>query len=105
MRRIFTLFLVALAACGGVASDTTATSNDQASDVSTTSQADTTTTDQSDDPVTSDTPDTTGEGDEADSQTANLPGAPDFTLELGTGGEYTLSSTDNPVYLVFWAEW
>ena len=31
--------------------------------------------------------------------------APDFTLELGDGGEYTLSEGEKPVYLVFWAEW
>ena len=31
--------------------------------------------------------------------------APDFTLELGDGGSYTLSDGARPVYLVFWAEW
>lgn len=31
--------------------------------------------------------------------------APDFTLELGDGGSYTLSEGEKPVYLVFWAEW
>ncbi len=31
--------------------------------------------------------------------------APDFTLELGDGGTYTLSEGEKPVYLVFWAEW
>lgn len=33
------------------------------------------------------------------------PAAPDFTLRLGEGGEYTLSEGARPVYLVFWAEW
>ncbi len=33
------------------------------------------------------------------------PGAPDFTLELGNGGTFTLSAEPRPVYLVFWAEW
>ena len=33
------------------------------------------------------------------------PVAPDFTLELGAGGDYTLSEGSKPVYLVFWAEW
>jgi hypothetical protein len=33
------------------------------------------------------------------------PVAPDFTLELGEGGEYTLSEGSKPVYMVFWAEW
>ncbi len=31
--------------------------------------------------------------------------APDFTLELGEGGEFVLSAETKPVYLVFWAEW
>lgn len=31
--------------------------------------------------------------------------APDFTLELGTGGEFALSEEAKPVYMVFWAEW
>ena len=31
--------------------------------------------------------------------------APDFTLALGDGSTFTLSETDKPVYLVFWAEW
>jgi len=33
------------------------------------------------------------------------PVAPDFTLQLGDGGVYTLSEGARPVYLVFWAEW
>jgi hypothetical protein len=31
--------------------------------------------------------------------------APDFTLDLGDGGSFTLSQGAKPVYLVFWAEW
>lgn len=31
--------------------------------------------------------------------------APDFTVTLGDGGEFTLSEEPNPVHLVFWAEW
>ncbi len=31
--------------------------------------------------------------------------APDFTLELGDGGTFTLSEETRPVFLVFWAEW
>jgi thiol-disulfide isomerase/thioredoxin len=31
--------------------------------------------------------------------------APDFTLVLGEGGQYTLSEGTKPVYLIFWAEW
>lgn len=33
------------------------------------------------------------------------PAAPDFTLALGDGGEFTLSAEEKPVYLIFWAEW
>lgn len=36
---------------------------------------------------------------------SDRPIAPDFTLELGEGGTYTLSEGEKPVYLVFWAEW
>ena len=36
---------------------------------------------------------------------SDRPVAPDFTLELGEGGVYTLSQGERPVYLVFWAEW
>ena len=31
--------------------------------------------------------------------------APDFTLALGQGGEFTLSEESKPVYMIFWAEW
>lgn len=31
--------------------------------------------------------------------------APDFTLQLGNGGRFTLSEEQRPVFLVFWAEW
>jgi hypothetical protein len=37
--------------------------------------------------------------------TSDRPLAPDFTLELGDGGSFTLSEGEKPVYLVFWAEW
>ncbi|MFZ0493981.1 MAG: hypothetical protein WAM81_12400 [Acidimicrobiia bacterium] len=31
--------------------------------------------------------------------------APDFTLTLSDGTDFTLSSETRPVYMVFWAEW
>ena len=57
-----------------------------------------TTADDGSTPTTSDpvSPPTTDSG---------RPVAPDFTLELGEGGEYTLSEGSKPVYMVFWAEW
>jgi len=33
------------------------------------------------------------------------PAAPDFTLVLADGTEFSLSAEQKPVYLVFWAEW
>lgn len=38
---------------------------------------------------------------------SNDPGgsAPDFSLELGEGGTFTLSEESRPVFMVFWAEW
>lgn len=33
------------------------------------------------------------------------PLAPDFTLALANGDEFTLSAAVKPVYMVFWAEW
>jgi hypothetical protein len=42
---------------------------------------------------------------EATTTLSGRPIAPDFTLQLGDGGSYTLSEGARPVYLVFWAEW
>lgn len=106
VRRILILLAVVAVACGGVASDTTENPNGSDTAEPTTSQPETTTTaGEPDDPGTTDSPVTTQAEDDGNSPTADLPAAPDFTLELGTGGEYTLSSTDNPVYMIFWAEW
>lgn len=48
---------------------------------------------------------TTTSAPDATETTSGRPVAPDFTLELGDGGSYTLSEGAKPVYLVFWAEW
>ena len=40
-----------------------------------------------------------------DTAISDRPAAPDFTLELGEGGSFTLSQGEKPVYLIFWAEW
>lgn len=47
----------------------------------------------------------TTEAVETTETTSGRPVAPDFTLQLGDGGSYTLSEGAKPVYLVFWAEW
>jgi hypothetical protein len=33
------------------------------------------------------------------------PPAPDFSLALADGTDFTLSAEQKPVYMVFWAEW
>jgi len=48
---------------------------------------------------------TTSTAPEGTTTLSDRPLAPDFTLELGDGGSYTLSEGAKPVYLVFWAEW
>lgn len=48
---------------------------------------------------------TTSAGPDVTTTLSDRPLAPDFTLELGDGGSYTLSEGAKPVYLVFWAEW
>lgn len=48
---------------------------------------------------------TTSAADPETTTTSDREVAPDFTLELGDGGHYTLSEGAKPVYLVFWAEW
>ncbi len=50
------------------------------------------------------TPGTPAEA-ETTTTTSGRPTAPDFTLELGGGGTFTLSEQDKPVFVVFWAEW
>jgi len=50
-------------------------------------------------------PDTTESTETPEGTTSDRPLAPDFTLELGDGGSFTLSEGEKPVYLVFWAEW
>ncbi|MFP4552738.1 MAG: hypothetical protein ACLFRT_02675 [Actinomycetota bacterium] len=63
------------------------------------------TTESSPDPTEPPDEVTTTSQPEATGTTSNRPLAPDFTLELGDGGTYTLSEGASPVYLVFWAEW
>jgi len=48
---------------------------------------------------------TTGTTPTTTATAAEGPVAPDFTLDLGSGGTFVLSEETRPVYLVFWAEW
>ncbi|MDX1469039.1 MAG: hypothetical protein R3258_06830 [Acidimicrobiia bacterium] len=94
MRRTVTL-LVLMAACGGAAPDPGPTPGPSTIDSASPSPTvtvgfATTTTTEVGSPTTA---------------SPNRDAAPDFTLQLGDGGSYTLSEGAKPVYLVFWAEW
>lgn len=97
MRRLrwlpFVLLLV-VAACAGETVEPTSTTEALPAETSSTTP---------DDPVPEATTTTTGT--HPTTTVSDRPLAPDFTLELGDGGEYTLSEGAKPVYLVFWAEW
>ena len=95
-------FALVLAACGGAAATTTVAGT---AAPETTNQAPATTSGASDSTTGSSAAPTTTATDEGPSTTSGRPIAPDFTLELGNGGSYTLSEGEKPVYLVFWAEW
>ena len=84
-----------LAACSG-------TTGDAAPTVAETSAPTTVDTTPEDDSASTAPATTTQSPNTTDS---GRPIAPDFTLELGDGGVYTLSDGARPVYLVFWAEW
>jgi hypothetical protein len=93
---ILSVVAVVLFACGSATADVASTSTSDAEPETTTPPSDTS---------LPEAPSTTT----ADAQTTTTLSdrmvAPDFTLELGTGGSYTLSQSEKPVYLVFWAEW
>ena len=48
-----------------------------------------------------------GGSDDGVATSAEVPGesAPDFTMALADGTDFTLSAEQKPVYMVFWAEW
>lgn len=85
-----------LGACASSAESGTTSTVDSTSSSTTESSSDPT---EPPDEVT-----TTSESGATDT-TSDRPLAPDFTLDLGDGGTYTLSEGERPVYLVFWAEW
>lgn len=86
--------LLAVVACGADAESSSTTGEPE---VSTTASPDTSDSTQPNETTT------TEPG--ATATTSDRQQAPDFTLELGEGGQYTLSEGEKPVYLVFWAEW
>ncbi len=93
MRRLAPLVLVVVA-CGGTAdtaSPTTAAPTTTVIASTTVAPGATTTTSA----ATTTTVRVRPEGDQA----------PDFTVQLGEGGTFTLSEHGRPVYLLFWAEW
>jgi hypothetical protein len=93
---VMCLFAVACGAPATESAETTSASQPGATDVPVETTAQTTETQSP----------TTSAAVEAPSTTvSDRMVAPDFTLELGTGGSYTLSDGDKPVYMVFWAEW
>jgi hypothetical protein len=98
MRRsvlLIAAFAVVAASCGG-GSDTASSTSESGDSPVTTS------------PVTTSPTATSPLGVEAPTTTVapvEGPAAPDFTLALGDGGEFTLSAEQKPVYLIFWAEW
>ncbi|MCZ6456200.1 MAG: hypothetical protein O6650_03020 [Actinobacteria bacterium] len=98
MRRLVAL-VVLITACGGAASDQqNQGTGDAVAPSSSVVDSPGTTAGDGVSPTTSgsDSPSTTDSG---------RPVAPDFTLVLGEGGQYTLSEGTKPVYLIFWAEW
>lgn len=102
MRRavaLFALLGLVLTACGGGAGSEQASTTAGVEDVTTTSTAAPETT------ADSGSTDTTSGADATTTTDSGRPAAPDFTLELGEGGSYTLSEGTKPVFMVFWAEW
>lgn len=91
-----------LAACGTGEVEAVAGTSPSQTETTTTSPPPSTSS--SVEPATSTVPETTVQ-ETTVPEPSDRPIAPDFTLELGTGGTFTLSEGEKPVYLVFWAEW
>ncbi|MFV1960544.1 MAG: peroxiredoxin family protein [Acidimicrobiia bacterium] len=98
MRSVLVLLLL-IAACGGTASD----QQNQESQVPVAPSSSV-----ANSPATTagdDSPPTTSPADSPSTTDSGRPVAPDFTLELAEGGQFTLSEGSKPVYIIFWAEW
>jgi len=93
-----------LAACGSGVDESTATTSQGAEPATqTTEAAGSTAAVDSQPEATTVTSSDESQSDQGSGVTGEA--APDFTLALGDGSTFTLSETDKPVYLVFWAEW
>jgi hypothetical protein len=109
MKRFLVVLALTATACGSVTvspgipavgDEPNATSNATESGDDTNSTSDV--TESGDD--TNSTSDVTESGDDTSQSSDGRP-APDFVLALGEGGEFSPSSEDKPIYMVFWAEW
>lgn len=101
MRRLYVLIGVLSLVLAGCSSDGAGSAT---TEVTTTQSPATTVTTESTEPTQAPAA-TTSTTLEATGTTSGRPAAPDFTLELGAGGAFTLSEGTKPVYLIFWAEW
>ncbi len=107
MRRTVLLVVALAVVAASCASGTEATSTVPGSEAPVTTSP-VTTSPVTASPVTASPVTTTPPGAEESATTVPTvegPAAPDFTLALGDGGEFTLSAEQKPVYMVFWAEW
>jgi hypothetical protein len=107
MRRLLVVLALFAAACGGVDVSQGVSPSEPVVDGSTgsTSAAEvaadsTSAVQESSDPTSAAEEATDEAGDSADGRPA-----PEFVLALGEGGEFSPSSEDKPIYMVFWAEW
>ena len=89
------LALTLVAACGGTPTATTGEATTTTSVTAPASTASTVVTTSSPTTVTGEAPPTTPGGDPA----------PEFSLQLGDGSTFMLSSEQRPLFMVFWAEW
>lgn len=109
MRQLLIALALVVAACGGAAGPSPEQTGDATAATTTSTPAtstagtDTATTPTVASPSDGSSPNTL----QADPprEPPEGPTAPDFTLALGQGGDFSLSAEQKPVYMVFWAEW
>ncbi len=107
MRRLLVVLALVATACGGVDVSQSVSPSEPVVDGSTDSTSaaeEGTDSTSAADEGTDSTSSADEATDEAGDSTDNNP-APEFVLALGEGGEFSPSSEDKPIYMVFWAEW